>query len=444
MPGLVPDGIQVPPGVDPMSYYLQLPAMSPAQAHEGADMTMTTNGPDQVWFVVVAILCITIPALFLSLRVYTRVAIVAGFELADYFLFLSFPLIIVELVLGYFMIYWGAGVHQWQVTLEQLFNQLYWANLAQVVYCPLCFLVKMAILLQYLKMFAPCRSVNRLMFFGAWATIIATFVAYVFFMFWTLFYCAPRKMIWFKLTPGGKCHDVNNIILSQGAFNMISDIVILLLPSASLWRLNVPLSKKIFVTLMFATGLLACVASAMRIVFTVEIAPVIAKADVSHNGLFIGLWTEAEASLGFIIACALCLPKLIQAKGKKVRMALTYASGPWSSKLRKSDSWNGQKSTQVDSRSSKQEELGRPMYYEEREEVKRLTQAKLQPQKHQHDLYVIPSTAGSSVYAPSIYSASQYSLGTKSKRWSQDVESIDIDLEYMTVLMDREPLSREV
>ena len=83
MPGLVPDGIQVPPGVDPMSYYLQLPAMSPAQAHEGADMTMTTNGPDQVWFVVVAILCITIPALFLSLRVYTRVAIVGGFELAD-------------------------------------------------------------------------------------------------------------------------------------------------------------------------------------------------------------------------------------------------------------------------------------------------------------------------------------------------------------------------
>ena len=317
----------------------------------------------------------------------------------------------------------------------------------------------MAILLQYLKMFAPCRSVNKLMFFGAWATMISTFIAYVFFMFWTLFYCAPRKMIWFKLTPGGKCHDVNDIILSQGAFNMISDIVILILPSASLWRLNVPLSRKIFVTLMFATGLLyvyipvpmyntdyvnrACVASAMRIAFTVEIAPVIAKADVSHNGLFIGLWTEVESALGFVIACALCLPKLIQAKGKKVRMALTYASVPWSLRQRKSDSWSGRKSSQFDSRSSKQEELGRPMYYEEREEIKRLTQAKLQPQKHRHDLYVIPSTAGNSVYAPSIYSASQYSLGDKSRRWSQDVESIDINLEYMTVLMDREPLSRE-
>jgi hypothetical protein len=23
------------------------------------------------------------------------------------------------------MVYWGAGVHQWQITLDQLFNQLY-------------------------------------------------------------------------------------------------------------------------------------------------------------------------------------------------------------------------------------------------------------------------------------------------------------------------------
>jgi hypothetical protein len=131
-----------------------------------------------------------------------------------------------------------------------------WANTAQVIYCPLSFLVKISILLQYLRLFAPSRSANRAMFFGSWATIASTFTAYVIFVFWTLFYCTPRRMIWFKLIPGGKCHDVNNIILSQGAFNMVSDIVILLLPTASLWRLNVPLSKKIFITSMFATGLL--------------------------------------------------------------------------------------------------------------------------------------------------------------------------------------------
>jgi hypothetical protein len=38
---------------------------------------------------------------------------------------LSQPLIVVEVVMGYYMVHWGAGVHQWQVTLEQLFHQLY-------------------------------------------------------------------------------------------------------------------------------------------------------------------------------------------------------------------------------------------------------------------------------------------------------------------------------
>ena len=69
----------------------------------------------------------------------------------------------------------------------------------------------------------------------------------------------------------------------------------------------------------------------MRIVFTVKIAPVISEADVSHNGLFIGLWTEAEVSLGFIVACALSLPKLIQAKGSKLKRAMSKASSPFSS-----------------------------------------------------------------------------------------------------------------
>ena len=80
----------------------------------------------------------------------------------------------------------------------------------------------------------------------------------------------------------------------------------------------------------------------MRIVFTEKIAPVLAQADVSHNGLYIGLWTEVEVTLGFAVACALCLPKLIQAKGKRLKQAMSKASTPFST-LRStlsSKSWN--------------------------------------------------------------------------------------------------------
>jgi hypothetical protein len=83
MADLIPSGLQGPPGMDSTEFYLQLPAMGPDQMPAGADRTMTIIGPDQVWFLVVAITCIVVPALFLLLRVYTRLAIVGSLELAD-------------------------------------------------------------------------------------------------------------------------------------------------------------------------------------------------------------------------------------------------------------------------------------------------------------------------------------------------------------------------
>jgi hypothetical protein len=94
------------------------------------------------------------------------------------------------------------------------------------------------------------------MWYGAWATIISLAISYTALMLWTTFYCNPREAIWNKLTPNAKCNDVNHLILVTGAFNMGSDIVILLVPTRSLWRLDVPLGRKIAVTALFATGLL--------------------------------------------------------------------------------------------------------------------------------------------------------------------------------------------
>ena len=69
--------------MDPRQFLLSLPAMTPDQIPKGADTTMTTDGPDQVWFLVVAIICIAVPGLFLILRVYTRMAIMRCLEPAD-------------------------------------------------------------------------------------------------------------------------------------------------------------------------------------------------------------------------------------------------------------------------------------------------------------------------------------------------------------------------
>ena len=62
-----------------------------------------------------------------------------------------------------------------------------------------------------------------------------------------------------------------------------------------------------------------------------------AKADISYNVAWMGLWAYAEIGLGLIVICTLSLPKFIEVKGKKLRTFLSSFSLPFSSR---SGSWD--------------------------------------------------------------------------------------------------------
>lgn len=68
--------------------------------------------------------------------------------------------------------------------------------------------------------------------------------------------CSPREKYWNVLMTTGHCLDVNDANISAGAVNSFSDFVILLLPLSVIWRLQMPLKRKIGVSAVFLTGLL--------------------------------------------------------------------------------------------------------------------------------------------------------------------------------------------
>jgi hypothetical protein len=160
----------------------------------------------------------------------------------------------------------------------------------------------------------------------------------------------------------------------------------------------------------------------MRIVFTIKIAPVLSMSDVSHNGLFIGLWTEAEAALGFIVACSLSLPKLFQAKRKHFDRALTFVSSNFSSLRGTVRSPSGKstltsKSAQTTSASSRQEpvsERKQPIFFEERELIAQRPQ-RINTARVVRDAYALPSPLEDTRYSQSIYS----------ERWSTIITPVD-------------------
>lgn len=70
-----------------------------------------------------------------------------------------------------------------------------------------------------------------------------------------VFQCSPREKIWNARVPG-QCLNVNSIFFFSGAWNILSDISILVLPIHSIFKLHLPTRRKIQVSAVFAVGLL--------------------------------------------------------------------------------------------------------------------------------------------------------------------------------------------
>lgn len=68
--------------------------------------------------------------------------------------------------------------------------------------------------------------------------------------------CIPREKIWNPLMTGGHCFNSNAAFQATGIFNVLSDFAILILPIPSVWRLKVPMRKKIGIMAIFSAGLL--------------------------------------------------------------------------------------------------------------------------------------------------------------------------------------------
>ena len=52
-------------------------------------------------------------------------------------------------------------------------------------------------------------------------------------------------------------------------------------------------------------------------------------ADISYNAAWMGCWAYVEIALGIIVTCTLSMPKLIEARGKKLRLLLATLTRPF-------------------------------------------------------------------------------------------------------------------
>lgn len=111
-------------------------------------------------------------------------------------------------------------------------------------------------MLQYLQLFAPQKSMNRFMWYCARIIIVANGIYYIFGSFIRIITCPPRKESWNPLLKHSRCSNNNLRIFFTCGYNILLDVIILILPSRAVWKLWIPTRKKVDIVLMFAIGLL--------------------------------------------------------------------------------------------------------------------------------------------------------------------------------------------
>lgn len=122
-----------------------------------------------------------------------------------------------------------------------------------MLYGPTVFFAKFTLLMLYHRIFSPDRWTRLFIYFG----IGVIFIVYTVTASMFLGLCVPRKgESWALALLSSRCRATIVIAYIQGIFNIVSDFYVLVLPLPVLWKLQLPLRKKVGVSAVFITGLL--------------------------------------------------------------------------------------------------------------------------------------------------------------------------------------------
>ncbi|QSZ30408.1 hypothetical protein DSL72_004931 [Monilinia vaccinii-corymbosi] len=195
--------------------------------------------------------------------------------------------------------YCGVGYHIEYIKLTAPYKLVRFYKL--LIFFPATYAIastfpKLSLLAMYLRIFTVpfYRMVTYFLIYVlvVTATVLFTMI---------LFQCTPVNYSWDKSIPGGKCHfHVEKIFLYASLPNIITDVVMLVLPLPFVLRLNMTRKVKIGLGLTLLTGSSGLVTSILRFVSFIHqsLFP-----DTTHASVNVALYTVVETSMYIVAAC---------------------------------------------------------------------------------------------------------------------------------------------
>ncbi|KAI1415377.1 hypothetical protein F5Y13DRAFT_187481 [Hypoxylon sp. FL1857] len=170
-------------------------------------------------------------------------------------------------------------------------NKLSYAN--QPIYYTSVSLTKISILLFYFRLF-PHNAYHIFL----WAMMVFVGLTGLICSVVSIFQCSPVHKAWDVHVPG-VCFNRPAFFFSNASLNIFQDLVIYLLPSPILWKVNIPAKQRIALIGIFVVGGFVCVTGIMRIP-TLSVA--VASDDFTWDHYGSAVWSSIECNSAIICA----------------------------------------------------------------------------------------------------------------------------------------------
>lgn len=257
-------------------------------------------------------------AVAVALRFYTRRVQGASLMIDDW---LTIPALIMTFGLGVALIYGiqtralGYPTPPPQNPNDALANnspearinhQLVWSF--QVVQIPALACVKLSFVYFYRRIF--CTGVKNTFRHITTAVIVLIILWALAFEFGFLFICKGHfSAFWTSIkTLDAHCHPELKLELGFSSTDFITDLVVILLPLPSIWKLHMSMRRRVAVILVFCLGALTVAASITRMVIFIRAVQLLTKAYATSGandlittaGLY---WSMLESGVALTAAC---------------------------------------------------------------------------------------------------------------------------------------------
>ncbi|KAK0656953.1 hypothetical protein B0T16DRAFT_452461 [Cercophora newfieldiana] len=189
---------------------------------------------------------------------------------------------------------------------QYLANTLLLFYISEYFYFTCVLFIKASVLAMYLRIF-PTRFIK----IGVY--VLGTYVVllWVASIFVVIFQCTPVQKAYNPYIKEGWCLSIVSWFLGAAIPNIISEILILILPTREIWKLQVPRPQKLAICGVFAVGLLVVICSALRIHGLVDFDEE-NQADLTRDIAHGWILTCAEPLVAIVAACLPTMTPLLR------------------------------------------------------------------------------------------------------------------------------------